>query len=312
MPQSIFPLAAPVGLGTANYVWANIDCSPYIPSGATGVILYVWNNAGAVRPYGIRRTGSTDARVGDMSGNNHCWAMIGVDANRRFQFNNNTAFADKVWLILVGYAMAGVTFNTNAPAVSGSVGAAWTMIDLSALVPVGTIAVILEIFANALPTPLGTRMNGSTDNRVTDDQNRHNTFTIVMGVDANRRIEVYGNCSWYLTGYITNGVTFYTNAVNITPAAVGPWADCAALPVNSTMGFIEVICPAGQRYGLREDGSGISWYRFGYLHPWAIIKASADSLIEGIRENAATEFFLNGYAHYMPPVAQTDLATEVS
>ena len=305
MPQTIFPITT-VGLGQAAGL---VDLSPYLPSDATGAILLVYNNSAGVRAYMIRMNGSADNRVGDMSGSCQCWAMIGCDANQRIFISNPSAFPSKIGFGLVGYTKAGVTFNTNAPLISGGVGAVWTMQDLSALIPSNAIGVIIEIFGIA-GNALGVRQNGSGDNRVSVTSNEHNTFSCIVGCDALQRIEIYGGGWFFLTGYITEGATFYLNAVDITPVGVGAYEVLPPLPQYSVMGFVEVNSTG--RYALLKNGGVAPGYRNAGLHPWAVVECDENWLMQGIRELIGGSFFLTGYGTYMPPTVQTDPATEIT
>lgn len=323
MPQSIFPIS-PVQIAAANinYGWADINLSTWLPAGATGAIVYLYNSDPGVRPWGVRMKGSTDNRALDMSGNTHCWGIVGVDANRIIQFNNTHAFPAKCGMYLVGYTIAGVTLIANGIDVSPAVGA-WTVVDLSVNIPAGSVGAIIEcvgLGGVGLPHAYGARMNGSGDNRFAAAGNLRNQFTAIIGVDANRRVELYrghANFRFYLLGYITQGATFYLNAVDITPGALSAWETLPALPANSVMGFVEINNNWGAGPNtLRENPGGWSGNPVmideAVAHPWCLVKCSPAWLLDGFRGSAMTTFFLTGYAHFMPPTAQTNPASGVS
>lgn len=258
--------------------------------------------------------GSTDNRVRLMSGNAHCWGMAGV-LNGVFEYQNPNA-APNINAYLVGYTMAGVTFIANGINVTPPGLGVWTVTDLSANVPAGAVGVILEcISIGGVPCPYGARMNGSGDNRTNNATNQRNQFTAIIGCDAARRVELYTNhvnFRFFLLGYITEGATFYLNAVNMTPVAVGAWELLPALPANSVMGFIEIATAVVGPSGLREYPGGWGLLNQFNLHPWACVACDPAGRIEGRRGNIGDSFWLTGYAHYVPPIVQTDPATGVT
>ncbi len=316
MPQSIFPLTpVKIASGAVNYDWADIDLSAYLPAGATGAIVWLRNTDPGVRPWGVRENGSTDARVGDMSGNDHCWGMVGVDSSRKIEFRNTHLLPSKVEMYLVGYTMVGVTFQTNGTLISGGlVAAAWTDIDLSSLIPSNAIGVIVEVDVTAPPRNYGLRENGSSDNRIDQAGNRKNQFTAVIGCDAAQVIEGYrdaAGANFYLLGYITEGAIFNLNAVNWTPAAINVYERLPGLPSGALMAFIEVANAGGTDYGFRP-AAGTSLGQHGASsHPWAIQACDGDGRVDGYRDNAGFTFWLTGYARYGLPVAETVAATEI-
>ena len=93
--------------------WQEVDVSAYLPpSGFTGVIIhYGGYSAAAYAQIGLRMKGSTDNRPKYPRYGSHFWAMIGVDANGKFEVYRN-ANSQKIYM--VGYTTEGVTFFTNA------------------------------------------------------------------------------------------------------------------------------------------------------------------------------------------------------
>ena len=317
--QSFHPIPI-VDLGQGTGGWGNVDVSAHIPAGATGVILRVGNRSPAVRNYGLRMNGSTDNRVGDMSGNCQCWAMMGVDAGRIFQSSNPSGFPSKIQFYLYGYTTAGVHYHTNAPSRAG-VGGAWTTLDLSEIIPGSdgdplvskdAIGVILEV-RGGVGADLGVRKKGSTDNRIAATGNRHNTFSCIVGLGGERMIEVYGVNTWYLTGYITEGVLFNENAIDVTPVGAGAWEDLPAINrIPPVMGIFEITSVGN--YDLRENGgaSVMNGYRMAVSHPWALCACDADGLIEAMIQLVTGGVHLVGYAYeFLAPGVQTDPATAV-
>jgi len=297
MAQTFYPITpVEVTPGTAS-AWTDVDVSAYVPSGATGVILHCVNTYTTQYDFGLRKNGSTDNRINELRQSSHCWAAIGVDANRVFEaYVENTTYID---IYLVGYTMSGVTFFTNAYDKSLSSTGAWTDITCNTEAP-SAIGLIFEVGITTTDYNMGLRKNGSTDNRTAITRN-HYTFGVIIGCDTSRICEGYVSNTafkFYLVGYITDGATFNTNATDISLSSTGSWLDLAALPANANMGFIEVndATSGGYNYGLRKNGSSENIYRIARYHPWAFVECDSSQIIEGEIANTAVDFFVVGYS----------------
>ncbi len=304
MAQTFFPITpaefVPGGAGS----WQDMDVSSVVPSGATGVVLHLENTRSSA-PYGyelgIRKNGSTDDRHIDLWGKTHCWAAIGVDANRVFEaYVESTTYIN---IYVIGYTKAGVTFKTNADDKSLSTTGSWQDIDCSTEAP-SAIGLIFEVCATSPPYAGGLRKNGSSDDRKGGEYHgfyKHNSFGAIIGCDASQICEGYigsTTVDFFLVGYITDGATFNTNATDVSLGTTGSWIDLSALPSGANMGFIEVYNTVGTvyNYGLRKNGSAEDIYWWSYHHPWGIVECDASQLIEGKIANTGTDFFVVGYS----------------
>jgi hypothetical protein len=305
--QTFFPIdPVEVTPGTAG-AWTDVDVSSYTPEGATGVILHIVNTStGTNYPLGIRKNGSTDDRryVGIYYGS-HLWAATGVDGDRIFEaYVQDTGYID---IYLVGYTMSGVTFFTNGYDKTLADDLEWLDIDCSAEAP-DAVGLIFEGYATA-GKRVGFRKNGSSDDR-TSGYSYYHLWTMI-GCDDSQVCEGYVQHTIYkffLTGYITDGCTFNTNATDVSLDSTGSWQDLPALPDNSVMGFIEAIASVGADYGLRKNGSSEEIYEMAAYHPWAFVGCDADGIIEGKIGDTAVEFFVVGYAAGPSPPTNDSLA----
>lgn len=294
MTQSFYPIT-PVEVTPGSTGWQDVDVSAHIPVGATGVILHIVNtNTGTDYNTGLRKNGSTDARIAKTRKYSHFWAMIGVDSNRVFEaYIGNTTYID---IYLVGYTVSGVTFFTNAYDKSLSVYNSWEDIDCHTECP-GAVGLIFES-PNPNPYVSGFRNNGSTDDRRAVGWYGHVWW--VVGCDSNQICEMYAGDSTvdcYLIGYITDGAVFNVNATDLSLGSTGSYIDLAALPANSVMGFIEVLTGGSSySYALRKNGSSESLYYDCTWHHNAIVECDDSGIIEGKIENTSVDFFLLGYA----------------
>lgn len=293
--QTFYPIT-PVEVAHSTIGWLDADVSSYVPAGATGVVLHLVNKgASSTYAIGLRKNGSTDDRYYVLAASQHCWAAIGVDANRIFEvYAGSTTFID---VYVVGYTMSGVTFFTNAYDKSLSSAAAWTDINCSAEAP-SAIGLIWEMVNSSSSWYyFGMRKNGSSDARLSGTD-YHQTFGIIIGCDASQICEgwiEHLSSDFYLVGYITDGCTFNTNATNVSLGSTGSWIDLTALPATSVMGFIEVT--GNGIYGLRKDGSAEEIYYSSIYHPWAFVECLASNLvIEGKISTTSVDFFVVGYA----------------
>lgn len=312
MAQSFFPLD-PVQVVDGGVLpvdaYFNVDVSALVPVGATGAIIYARNTNAGVRTWDMRMNGSGNNFAASGSGNIHCWGIVGLDANRIFQFYKGGA--TPTWqAYLIGYTLSGVTLLMNTILLTGAglPPGVWTDIDLSALVPAETIGVILRIHSLAAPPwDWGVRMRGSTDNRIAQAGNQNNQYSALVGVDAARFIQGYHSAPalWIeLQGWITEGAIFYENGIDMTPAAGVGWVNLVPpiVPLGR-MGFFEIQCPPGGEtaLGLREDGVVTPPYpitAWGIIrHIWGISNSGAvNRIVEGRMFDANTTFHLTGYS----------------
>lgn len=297
--QTFFPITPVEVTPTVQSSWQDIDASFYIPIGATGVLLHVANtNAIIDQTFGLRKNQSTDNRTQVVGNAKHCWAAIGVDENRIFECRVGSTTSIDVYL--VGYTGTGVTFFTNAYNKSISKTGVWTDVRCSSEAP-GAVGLIFELERTPISaTNFGLRKNGSVDNRVSYLAH-HTGFGAIIGCDSNQICEVYqmSSVGLYLVGYITDGATFYTDALSFTPSSTGVWCNLPTLPSDAVMGFIEVHdtnTRLGTYYGLRNGGSSENIY-YKARHPWAFVECDTDGTIEGKIGTTDISFWLVGYAN---------------
>lgn len=312
--QTFYPIT-PVDVNPgASGAWTDVDCSALIDVGATGVILHIeQDDAANSRTCNVRKNGSSDNRLRDVGGNSHCWTMIGVDANRIFEIYMEDHTDFDVWL--VAYTMAGVTFATDATDKSLGILSSWEDIDCSVEAPAAD-GLIFEVSSANNAQSFGLRMNGSTDAR-TAVAYYNSSLGAIVGCDNNQIIEGYisgAYVDFWLTGYVTDGATFNTNATDLSLGVTGSWTDLTALEAGAVMGFIEVSSAAPYAYGLREDDSAETIYRRAAYHPWAIVECDADGIIEGEIADTSVDFFLVGWATstVTAPDITTNAATNIA
>jgi len=180
----------------------------------------------------------------------------------------------------------------------------WVTMNASALIAEGATGVVLHcVNINSSARALGLRKNGSTDDR-TVDLHGYGHCWAAIGVDASRYFEAYVGTSYedfdiYVVGYTMSGVTFSTNADDMSLGVTGSWQpiDCST-EAPSAIGLIfEIIAPSWLESGLRKNGSSDDRHPDVKNHRCfgAIIGCDDAQICEGYIEGTTTDFFLLGY-----------------
>jgi hypothetical protein len=224
---------------------------------------------------------------------------------------------------------AQVTISTND---------VWLAINATTYgVPVGATGIIYRISnwegSGGKDCSFGVRKHGSTDNR-TNPLWEHTPSWGAIGVDGNATFDIYkgsqtANFGFWIIGYTTSGVTFFTNGFDKTPASFSSWQDidCSAEAPNAIGLIFEVVGPARgdimTNFGFRKNGSTDSFVynAADHLAPGVMIGCDASQICEGwaawnykfyligyITDGAY--FYTNGvYQGPDTPSAWTDLPT---
>ena len=199
--------------------WTDIDLSVEAPD-AVGVIVAVDNTAAGNDAYGLRKNGSVDNRVDGISGNGWYYGIIGCDAAQIIEGYVGALTTD---FYLVGYITADFTFETDATDKSPAAGfAAWTDMDCSGDVPVGTTHIIFEVDTSANVRNYGLRRNGGTEDIHTD---LYYHCWAVVECDSDYIVEYYAedaNVDFYIVGYTQGYIDSpYDDAVLATGLTAG-------------------------------------------------------------------------------------------
>ena len=182
---------------------------------------------------------------------------------------------------------------------------AWEDIDVSAHVPVGATGVLLHCLniSETMSWQFGLRKKGSSDSR-NSTMHFNNHCWAAIGVDGDRIFQVYGGSYLFikviLVGYTMAGVTFFTNAIDKSPAGTQAWLDMdCGIEAPDAVGLIfEIYLPSGESnlFGLRKKGSSDDRHGDMYHHNnfGAIIGCDENQVCQGYKEFTA-KFFLVGY-----------------
>jgi hypothetical protein len=232
-----------------------------------------------------------------------CFLMAGLDANRIFEvYTQDTG----VKTYLIGYTGPGVTFFTNAPDKSLSTTASYQDIDISSNTgtdtAVGAIFTVTDSSASIYQYAL--RKKGSSDDlywRIRPD-----TSTMFMiGVDGSELAEMKienAAVDLHLTGYVTSGAVFFTDAVAKATATTAEYVDvditADLLGSDVANGAILEIHDNGvsSNYAaaLRPNGASYDYYA-DIRHSGAITAIDANDIFEQKIENTSVDLYLLGY-----------------
>jgi len=265
----------------------------------TGAVFHLVNtNAGEESNMGLRKKGSDDNYYGSLKRNSHSWAMVGLDENRKCQgYCEHLGYNH---FFLVGYTGENYTFFTNGDNIVPATKTEWVDTDLSSSCP-GAIAAIIE-FATHLDSGdmVGARKHGSTDDR---HPGTHHIW-MVVGLDASQHLDLYDEDwptpadAFNLIGYITAGVTMYTNADDISPTADGTYRNVSltGYKVNPIIAFIEIVSTAAaEDYAIRKNWAAGEVYLDADNHNFAIPHPNTpNDNLEVKLSHAAVQLFLLG------------------
>lgn len=193
-----------------------------------------------------------------------------------------------------------------SPAIEGS----WEDVDLSGSLPSGATGAIFHIInTDSDNQSIGLRKKGSTDDR-TSNLYAHSQVWGMIGVDENRYCQIYRGkkpeVKFWLVGYTTAGVNFFTNGKDKSLAGAESWItiDLAADCPNAKAIIIEITTTTNYGYGFRKYGSTDTncenvgeEYSTGYIynHCWAIIGCDEYQRIQGWVKGVDVALHVVGY-----------------
>lgn len=280
--------------------WQDVDVSPYVPLGATWVLVDFYNPTITQRDYGIRVNGSTDAALIRQKDQQLGWLMTGLDTGSVFEiYTEDTS----VETYLLGYTMEGVTFFTNRIDKSPSSTNIFEDVDISADTGADTaIGAIFTVVVNpGSSEQFALRKKGSTDDRYTTMRAATGNVGLI-GVDVNEIAQIKVSASTvdlYLAGYVTEGAVFFTNGIDKSTATVGTYVDVditADIGSDTANGaIVEWNRPTGRRLvAVRENGVDDDLY-LNVSHSFTAVGIDANDIFEQKIEADIMDLYLVGY-----------------
>ncbi len=285
LKRAFYPISTFDDISVAGVTdWRDVDVSALVPDVASGVILHAYVTS---INYAVRPKGSTDSH-GRTSNSNHTqrWSIVGLNAGKVFESYGGTSGPT---LNLIGYTHRDyVKFFTDAQALTLTKSGVWETADLSASCP-GAIGVILETLVNSSPDSIGFRAYGSTYTNI-NLSSGHDCETIVLPCDSSQLIQVYrikSDTQVWVKGYITGGIQFNKNPVDVTPDSITDWA---LMPVSPH--YHMVVCDiqtAILRAGLERSDRNTYFYMSSFGSGIAAVQGGA---VNVRREDAVTKIYL--------------------
>lgn len=300
-------LSAPVDMAvTTTSSWVDVDVSGQTGYSASvvGVELLIVVTGTSNRNVGVRKNGSSDNRTGLMLGYPNgtiIGARIGVDSSGIFEAYISDTDTD---VYLVGfYTSPGVVFFTNGVDKSQNTTGSWVDTDISS--DTGSDTAIAAFFEYSTSANLigMLRPNGSTDSRLTYSTGVHNF--LITGVDGSEICEQYINNSavdFILTGYMTTGGTFHTNATDRSTGTTASYVAVTALPAGALAGVYDCynVAAVPTRYGLRKAGASYDIYRGPYLRAHHVVPCDSSGGVEQKIAGTDADLYELGYL-FTPP-----------
>jgi hypothetical protein len=273
MTQSFHPLAPSELTGLTAGSWQTCDVSASVPSGATGVILNLYNsNSIYDYEFGLRKPGDTNhTDNSEINNASHSNGFVGVNANREFQYYIEST--SSCHLYLLGYTTAGVTFLDAAVEITSELTPnKWTDYDATNVTSADATAIIVEFGGDvgAYAAEQAVRCKGSSDTFGTK-LGFHNW--IISKCDASQVIEIYtegGSQTVFIVGYVTDGLEGME--VTQTDKSIEPVETWQTITINpaAKMAIFRVDCAyTAQSYGFRKDSDAPEYFHaLNYTQAW--------------------------------------------
>ncbi|MCH9016316.1 MAG: hypothetical protein IIB89_00960, partial [Chloroflexi bacterium] len=222
--------ATDISLGVTDS-WQDIDLSAAVPAEAAGAIIEVVNTgtvgtySGMVRGKEDTRDYMSDAGNGLMFPSSHRWQVVKIDSGRLVQgYIENVDIDFK----LLGYTIGSDPAYFSVPSdVTPGVTAAWTPVDVSAIVDPdadGVILLVDNIENNS--RNYGVRETGSSFATIDRKLGPYGNTMYMVGIDGSGEFDIYienSNIKVYLVGQTKGSVVYYTNDVAVADPTLGSW-----------------------------------------------------------------------------------------
>lgn len=291
--------------------WTDVDVSAYVDAGNTaGIILEIVNPTGTEYVWGIRKNGSSDPRKKGLEDTGHTWVAIGVDSNDIFEFYMANTAID---FYIVGYISSSEgAFFTNA--VNKSLGSTGSWIDIDISGDTGGDTAVMA-FWQIVNTSVGTthnfglRENGSTDDRKTGGLFQNDLRGAMMSVDVNEILEGWiasVQVDFFMTGYLTDNFTSFTNAKNYSTGTTGSYVDAdfsSDIPVGNNGAFVHFSSGTEYAANIRKKGDAWDSYYDFSEHQYLWTEIDANRVAQQKIENTAMDLYLWGFTNAVADIS---------
>ena len=288
--------------------WQDVDVSAYVPTDAVGVLLDIVSTNNAYKTC-VRPNGSTN----DLSTLTHGAsqrAFVAIDDNDIFECYVSSLAGTDVYLL--GYVTDEWVFRENWVDVTGSTTGSYVDVDVSASVPAGACAALLEITNSMVATGLleiNIRQNGSSDDLKHDLLYGGHSY-VVVALDDDRIFESYRESSYnhvYLVGYITSGFVPLSDAVEKPYGSAGAWLDVDTtdhVPGGAVAQLFQFSSTTALDRDFRSPLDATEHYQDGNYQEWVIVPNACEAKCQttnGILNLLG--YFTDGVIFFDPPVS---------
>lgn len=263
--MAIITLSTPadVSIGTFD-AWTDTDVSGITgyTAAVTGVCVQIRATTASNEIIGVRKNGSTDARLGIILGQSngaHLMAYIGVDGSGIFE---QYADSGNVEMFVVAFLTEDTFFTNGVDKSTGST-AAWTDVDISGDTGGATATYAWFEWSTTLSYIVAVRTNGSTDDRRAVATGRHNWAG--TGLDGSEICEQYINnvaADLILVGYGNTTMTWNTNAIDRSTGTISSFQAITSPGATAIAAIYDVYLPSASAdlYSIRRVGDTVDLY----------------------------------------------------
>jgi hypothetical protein len=303
--MAIITLSTPsdVSLGSFD-AWTDIDVSGIsgYTGAVTGVVVEVVNTGTSNLAFGVRKNGSTDNRLGAITGEtngNHMMARVGVDGSGIFEGYADSAEID---FYVIAF-LTEDTFFTNAVDVSIGTTSAWTDKDVSGDTGGDTATYIWIESVIVGASGMGVRKNGSTDDRRAITW-RHNFAGVALdGSEIFEQYIVSTGSDFYMMGYGNSStMTWHTNGIDRSTGTTGSYQTITTPGATAIAAHYEAYTAtdSADRWAIRLVGDTVEHYQRIYPRAhWTVALDSTNQTAE--QKISATNLDLYEQAWWAAP-----------
>jgi len=284
--------------------WLDYDASSVVPEEASGLLLHIRHNRSSTgTSINIKNKGSTLAITINLSTSERFYTAVGLDVNKKFQFNYTNIYSSKWYIKILGYFHNDhVVFfdQIKQPSVSSG----FFDINMSSYTGTdkATAAIVNSTSASYTTTNIYFRNNGSTDDRTPSRLANSPVFQIV-GVDKNEIFEANANISNNrIQGYFKSGITMFTNGVQVTTVdGVGVWNKLHHEQGNIGGLVVEAVVTSNVALRPSDKTDLPADYNSGSSVVGLLMSSDKDGNIDEQHSNAGQSYYVMGYLDYFPP-----------
>jgi hypothetical protein len=312
--------------------WTDVDVTSYLGDSAGDVagVFLLLVNTGANSDTGVRKNGSTDSALWHIINDSKVHIFVGVDSNDIFELYFDLSSGQDVY-IAGYYTNDEASFDTNLTAIENTPqDATWKDVDISSETGAETALaamILIDQPNNGVNVTWGLRENGSTDSiKITNGTGDIGTYSglgSVISVDSNEIFEMVledvsqpSPVKVYLSGWITDNFTGFTNAKDYSETTTGSYQDVdwsSDIPADNHVAYYQLAGAFGITYSIRSNGDTDDlYYTTNGEKGFGIVGIDSSRYSEQKIETTSADLYLMGYgASLSSPLIETLAASNI-